>query len=285
MKEYSIAVIIKDAFDQKSLEKMLQTYSVTFFTSIESFKEQIAQYSLIIVDGKFGEDAFEFSKEMKISNEMHTIPILFIFDKLGSDLLTKMFQSGGNDYVTRPFTPLELAARIYVHIQFVKQKKELENLALYDSMTSIFNRRTFFINAEKAFLFAVERRLKLHLALVNLYTLHNVNDDYGNFTGDRAIVTLGESIKKHFGAESILGRLNGNVFAAAIINKSEEYVQDALGRIKEDGEAFDIGGAKPVKVTTGYASLYSKDESVDSLLLEACETMSHCNGIRITRKY
>ena len=54
------------------------------------------------------------------------IPVVYLTANTDSESIKNAFSSGGVDYVTKPFNPVELLARIKTHIQLKKQAEELE---------------------------------------------------------------------------------------------------------------------------------------------------------------
>lgn len=82
---------------------------------------------LILLDIQMPEmDGFETCKRIKENEENSGIPIIFLTANTDSESIKKAFKSGGVDYVTKPFNPDELLARINTHIKLKTQTEELE---------------------------------------------------------------------------------------------------------------------------------------------------------------
>lgn len=80
---------------------------------IEKFKN--GDYNLIILDIMLPDmDGFEIFKEL---SPLSDIPVLFVTAKNQNLDKIKGFGIGGADYIVKPFEPLELVARIDVHIR------------------------------------------------------------------------------------------------------------------------------------------------------------------------
>jgi signal transduction histidine kinase len=71
-------------------------------------------------------DGFETCRRIRNSKSIHDIPIIFIsaLEELSDKV--KAFQVGGNDYVTKPFQPAELRARVSAHSSLYRTRRELE---------------------------------------------------------------------------------------------------------------------------------------------------------------
>lgn len=82
-----------------------------------------------------GVDGFEICKRLKANPETSEIPVIFLTASTDAQFLVKGFQTGGVDYITKPFEPSELIARVTTHIELKRsrdlimiQKNELEEL-------------------------------------------------------------------------------------------------------------------------------------------------------------
>jgi DNA-binding response OmpR family regulator len=106
------------------LETMLRKEGYTFISSAVTGREAMEKisrnpYDLIVLDVMLPDtDGFQLCQEIRL----HTnAPILFLTARSGDlDKLTGL-GIGGDDYITKPFNPLEVAARI--NAQFRRQKQ------------------------------------------------------------------------------------------------------------------------------------------------------------------
>lgn len=112
------------------LMAMLKNYDVIPATSgaeaIEIAKEEKIDLLLldIIMDGL---DGFETCKRLKEDGQTKDIPIIFITAKSDEDSIEEGYAIGGVDYVTKPFKPRELLARVKTHLELKRYRDELED--------------------------------------------------------------------------------------------------------------------------------------------------------------
>jgi len=64
-----------------------------------------------------GMDGYEVCERLKKDFSSQQIPIIFLTAMTESEDIIKGFEAGGVDYVTKPFNPAELLARIKTHIE------------------------------------------------------------------------------------------------------------------------------------------------------------------------
>jgi PAS domain S-box-containing protein len=88
-----------------------------------------------------GMDGYEVCKVLKSAEETSDIPVIFISALTEVEGILKAFQSGGVDYITKPFRPEEVLARVQTHLalQNAIQEKEAAHTMLQAIMDSIDN--------------------------------------------------------------------------------------------------------------------------------------------------
>ena len=61
-------------------------------------------------------DGFETCRRLKADASLKNIPVIFMTGLSDTESIVKGFEVGGVDYLTKPINPLELIARINVHL-------------------------------------------------------------------------------------------------------------------------------------------------------------------------
>ncbi len=85
---------------------------------------------LILLDMMMpGMDGFEFMREIKLDPDLTRIPTVFLTAAHDRELLLRAFDAGVVDYVTKPFIPEELLARVNAHIVLKLTRDRLERVA------------------------------------------------------------------------------------------------------------------------------------------------------------
>ena len=72
-------------------------------------------------------DGFEVCAKLKENPTTREIPIIFITAVNASSEKTKGFQLGAVDYITKPFDPLEVKARVKTHLKLKLHQEALKN--------------------------------------------------------------------------------------------------------------------------------------------------------------
>ncbi len=84
-------------------------------------------FDLILLDIMMPEfNGFDVIKVLKTNCKTKEIPVIFLTAKADIDSMTKGFELGGIDYITKPFHPAELISRVATHLELYLSKKILK---------------------------------------------------------------------------------------------------------------------------------------------------------------
>ena len=104
-------------------------YNFSFATNgkqaLEIIKEK--NFDLILLDIMMPEmNGFDVCSTLKSNPLTQDIPIIFVTAKADIDSLSKGFELGAVDYITKPFHPAELLSRVSTHLELYRAKKILK---------------------------------------------------------------------------------------------------------------------------------------------------------------
>lgn len=88
-------------------------------------RAQQAQPDVVLLDAMMpGMDGFEVARQLKAAPATAHIPILFMTGLTDTEYLVQALAAGGVDYVTKPVKPLEVMARMGVHLRAARQARQ-----------------------------------------------------------------------------------------------------------------------------------------------------------------
>jgi DNA-binding response OmpR family regulator len=160
-------VVVEDERDildlvEYTLEK--EGFDVVGFVDTSKVKEFLDEerVALMLMDRNLPNcEGSSFVKELR--GEGYDTPVIFLSAKDSSEDILKGFERGGDDYITKPFNPKELVARVKAVLKRVDNKRDI--LKIRDILFDNLNSRVF-IEGEEVQLSRLEKRL-LYLFMIN----------------------------------------------------------------------------------------------------------------------
>ncbi|RLA62829.1 MAG: hypothetical protein DRQ88_05450 [Epsilonproteobacteria bacterium] len=125
-----VLIIEDDPGDLHFLGKILsaENYKIYLATNGEEGIKRALKVipDLILLDVMMpGINGFEVCERLKKDPITLGIPIVFLTGKTDPESIIKAFEIGGADYLTKPFNSAELLARVFTHINLVRNTKGL----------------------------------------------------------------------------------------------------------------------------------------------------------------
>jgi two-component system cell cycle response regulator len=148
-------------------------------------------------------------------------------------------QAGADDYLSKPFHPGELVARVGVGRRVIELQREiqsknrqLEAMALTDSLTGLPNRRAIDAWAPRQISAAARYGFPLWIAMADLDFFKKINDGYGHNAGDIVLQGFAEILRRNTRASDICGRVGGEEFLVGLTHVERKDVGGVIERIR-----------------------------------------------------
>lgn len=100
--------------------------------ALRLISEDSGLFDLILLDIMMpGLNGYEVCQKLKANITTLDIPVIFLTAKIDVDSISKGFELGGVDYITKPFHADELLARVKTHLELYRAKELLKQHNLY----------------------------------------------------------------------------------------------------------------------------------------------------------
>jgi len=201
-------------------EMLTPTYEVLFATSgLEALELTVATHpDLILLDVMMpGLNGYEVCRHLKMDVVTQHIPIIFITAAGQTDSEEKGLKLGAIDYITKPFSPAVVKARIANHLELKRYRDLLADLAWVDGLTGVRNRRQFddFIERELRTAFRADRPLSLIMLDIDYFK--HYNDHYGHLMGDDCLKKVAQTLESSLcRSADMIFRYGGEEFACLL---------------------------------------------------------------------
>lgn len=113
--------IVKETIESQNFEVLLIVDGAQVMDAFKSFMPDICILDVMLpnVDG--------FTLGIQIRNQFPKLPIIFVTAKVETDDLIKGFESGGTDYIRKPFSVKELIVRINNQLNILQANRQTNN--------------------------------------------------------------------------------------------------------------------------------------------------------------
>jgi diguanylate cyclase (GGDEF)-like protein len=184
-----------------------------------------------------------------------------------------------DDFTPRKFPAEDLqaleimASFASIAIHNARTHATLMQQANTDSLTGLFNRRSFENVLDREFHRAERHGREFSLALVDVNDFKKFNDTYGHQAGDRALVALGEAIRKAVRSTDFAARYGGDEIVIILpetkLAKAYHLFSKRIKKEIEEGFTKSTAGEFVLTVTIGIASYPRDGKNARDLILSA----------------
>jgi len=225
-----------------------------------------------------GMDGYEICRRLKADTATQGIPIIFV--TAVSEVMDEAqgFELGAVDYITKPFHPPIINARVSMHLKLKRKQELLEQYAFIDSLTEIPNRRRFDEVIRKEWRRAGRSGKPMALVMIDIDYFKQYNDTYGHGQGDRCLRQVARAIASMMQrAGDFAARYGGEEFAVVLPYTSLAEAMDFAHRISRHINSLNIAHSQSsvadhITISIGVASA-DPQQSLDSAqIVEAADS-------------
>ncbi len=242
-------------------------YAINGQDAVEQFKN--FKPDLLILDVEMPlMNGYDAAKEIRlmIRSEEDWVPIIFLSSHVDDESIVKGIDSGGDDYLTKPVSPMVLKAKMdamrrisMMHHKLIDVGTQLRtanqsllatnmilsDLSLTDPLTGAANRRAFEECIEREARALLRRGATLALLMIDIDNFKKYNDNNGHLMGDMCLRLVSKTIKQELKRSSdMLARYGGEEFAVILPDTTLEgakYVAEILRKAVESLRIEDRG--------------------------------------------
>ena len=177
----------------------------------------------VMMPGMNGYEVYQLLKDDELTRE---IPVIFLtaLDNVEDEL--HGLQLGAVDYITKPFNPAIVRARVRSQLGLKKYQLLKADLINQDGLTGLANRLYFDSRMAAEWKRAQREAKPLALILADIDFFRAYNEFYGHIAGDECIKQVATAVKQALRSSAdMCSRYGGGVFALLLPDTSES---DAL---------------------------------------------------------
>jgi len=281
-----ILIADDDLMSRKLLQKTLERagYEVTAVENGRQAADQLCRGNgprLALLDWVMPElDGLGVCREVRRRNDQSYVYMILLTHKESKQDIVAGLESGADDYLTKPFDPEELKARLRSGLRIldledrlVEAREQMRFQATHDGLTSLWNRGMIIDLLGRELARSAREHFSTVILMCDLDHFKVVNDTYGHLAGDDVLRETAKRLLASVRSYDFVGRYGGEEFLVVLNNCNPSH---ALARAEEIRKAIaqrPVPTSKgPIPVTMSLGLLLNQDWGrgpVEELLHEA----------------
>jgi two-component system cell cycle response regulator len=214
-----------DAVSRRILEATLQKWGYEVVSACDGDEAWRLMQSgdsprLVILDWMMpGMDGIEICHKVRNQTDRPYIYILLLSSKGQRDDMVAGLDAGADDYIIKPFDPLEMRGRlragqriVELQEQLLSAREELQYIATHDSLTRLWNRPAIIAALRGLLAQGGQRGGPVAVAMADVDHFKKINDTYGHTVGDAVLYELAQRMIRSLRPYDAVGRYGGEEF-------------------------------------------------------------------------
>lgn len=285
LKPFSVRPKLLIVDDQTSNIRILhelfrETCQVFMATSGEKAVEQCMQHlpDLILLDIVMDQvSGFDVCRQIKATPATQHIPIIFVTAKDRVEDQIAGFELGAADFITKPYHPTLVRARVRTHLMLKLQSDKLASVALIDELTGVGNRRRMDEALQLGWRQSLRDNTSMSLVMADIDYFKQYNDIYGHLAGDSCLRETAQALAAAMQRPGdLVCRYGGEEFSCILPATHHIGAIALAGKMLAGVQALHIphegaGPGKQVTISLGVATIVPTPDSTPAALLKLAD--------------
>lgn len=263
----------------KSILEDVYDITVAYTAADGLFYASTGAFSLILLDVVMPEmDGFSLLKKLQEEVVTQSIPVILITSLSDIENEQYGFTLGAVDYITKPFHPMIVKARVTTHIKLYNYRRQVEYQSKTDQLTGVANRRQHDEYSQIKWKEALRLQVPFSVCMFDIDRFKAFNDTFGHPAGDKVIISVAKTASSYLKRSTdFFGRYGGEEFVAFMLGGSAEKNFKHLRRVRKALENLHIPHAPSagewVTISIGGATVMPKAENTYEECLKMADSM------------
>lgn len=193
---------------------------------------------LILLDVNMpGMNGVETLKDLR--HKEHYTAVMFISGNTSTEHVIEGLDAGGDDYIPKPFDPLELLARVRTQLrikdlndQLRSANERLKELVDTDDLTGLFNMRSVYQRIEAEIQRSRRFNRQVCVVMMDMDYFKTVNDGHDHLFGSFVLSEVGAIVRRSIRNIDLGARYGGDEFLMVLTETHAEGAQKFCERLR-----------------------------------------------------
>jgi diguanylate cyclase (GGDEF)-like protein len=181
-------------------------------------------------------DGYTVCQRLRAEARFATVPIVMVTGREDSAAISRAFDAGATDFVSKPVNWVLLPRRLAYILRNAAASERIERLAYFDTLTGLPNRQRCIDTAERLFADAARKQERVAIIYLDLNGFKRINETFGHSVGDAVLKNVADKLSRLLAP-----------FQAA-------HGSVSVARFGADEFVVLVGDAEAATVATGVAS-------------------------------
>jgi diguanylate cyclase (GGDEF)-like protein len=281
-KQEKILIIDDSPVQASQLKSILEEdYEITLAHTSElglRYAEN-GSYALVLLDVVMpGMDGFVLLKKLQEEVITRHTPVILITSLNDVVNEERGLTLGAVDYITKPYHPPIVRARVNTHIKLYRYRQQVEQKAMVDAMTGVANRLSYDTCYHNKWQDAARFRVPISLCMMDIDKFKVYNDTFGHPAGDKVIQAVAKTATSFLRRSTdFFARYGGEEFVAIILGNETEAAFNQMKKLRQAVEELHIPHSPEVSewvtVSIGGVTIVPRMEDSYENYLKIADTM------------
>jgi len=225
-----------------------------------------------------GLDGIELSHRIRNENlkeDSKYTYIILLTGRGGQDDIIQGLSTGADDYMTKPYSFVELKYRVQNGERIIKNEDKRIRLASLDNLTKLWNRNKIFDFLDTELKRGERENTPTGVVMIDIDHFKRINDRYGHLIGDEVLVEVADRLKNAIRPYDRIGRYGGDEIFVVLPNCGNKEARIIAKRlydsVAKEKIATEVGSLK-INISIGCVSNEKFTQVSKMELIQASDT-------------
>jgi two-component system chemotaxis response regulator CheY len=260
-----ILIAEDDYISCKALENNLKEWGYDVITARDGNQAwELAKANdirLAILDWNMpGIDGIELSQKIRneyLKEDSKYIYIILLTGRGGQSDIIRGLSTGADDYMTKPYSFVELKYRVQNGERIIKNEDKRIRLASVDNLTKLWNRNKIFDFLDTELKRGERENTPTGVVMIDIDHFKRINDRYGHLIGDEVLVEVADRLKNAIRPYDRIGRYGGDEIFVVLPNCGNKEAKTISKRlydsVSKEKIPTEVGSLK-INISVGCVS-------------------------------
>jgi two-component system chemotaxis response regulator CheY len=181
-----------------------------------------------------GIDGIELSQKIRneyLEEDSKYIYIILLTGRGGQNDIIRGLSTGADDYMTKPYSFVELKYRVQNGERIIKNEDKRIRLASLDNLTKLWNRNKIFDFLDTELKRGERENTPTGVVMIDIDHFKRINDRYGHLIGDEVLVEVADRLKNAIRPYDRIGRYGGDEIFVVLPNCGNKEAKTIARRL------------------------------------------------------